>query len=145
MYSSWENLTGQKICLGNFFFAGRPECVCTMKYFAHMFCLALLLLCHLCLFLRTGQTWQFSVLHSNSRSEQTTTVNKRSFIFLFRGICKEHLLWKQVMLYRNGERHFEDWGCISGYILPAGGKPCMLLAVGRQCQPQNRNCETAAQ
>lgn len=123
LYSSWKNLSGEKISLGNFF-CRRPECGCTRKYFAHIFCLAELLLCHLCLFLRTGQIWQFSVLYSNSRSEQTTTVNKHSFTFLFRDICKEHLLWEHVMSYCNGERHFQDWGGISGYGLPAGEKPC---------------------
>lgn len=108
-----------------------------------MFCLAELLLCHLCLFLRTGQIQQFSVPHSNSRSEQTITVNKCSFIFLFRNTCKEHLLWKCVILYCNRESHFQDWGCISGYVLPAGEKPCTAAGCWQTMptsKPQLWNC-----
>lgn len=67
-------------------------------------------MCHLCLFLRTGQIWQFSVPHSNSRSEQTTTVNKRSFNFLLRDICKEHLLWKHVNVILQWRKTFSRLG-----------------------------------
>lgn len=146
LYSSWKNLTCQKVSLGNFF-AGRPECGCTRKYFAHIFCLAELLLCHLCLFLRTGQIWQFSVLYSNSRSEQTTTVNKHPFTFLFRDICKEHLVWEHNMSCHTAMEKdiFSTGVAFLAMVYQRGKSPALLLAVGRQCRPQNRNCETVAQ
>lgn len=47
------------------------------------------------------------------------------------------------MLYCNGERHFQDLGCISGYVLPVREKPCTAAGCWQTMptsKPQLWNC-----
>lgn len=47
------------------------------------------------------------------------------------------------MLCCNGERLFQDWGCISGYVLPAEEKPCTAAGWWQTMltsKPQLWNC-----
>lgn len=135
-----EELKPSKISLDNFnYSAGRAKCRCNRKMFAHMFCLAELLLSFV-FFL--GKVKFGSFLYSSTWLKQGKCKPEQSLNTLLLAIFVKNIYFQNVSCYtatkKDGFR-----SCISGY--QQGKSLSLVLDVGRQCWPQNLNCENAEQ